>query len=239
MDVPSLMRQAMEFNRARCAIVFEGKAYSFAEAWERGVRVANALVEMGVRPGDRVAAVEDNGIAAADLFIGAAIAGAVRVPLYARNSRESHVAMLRSTKSKVLFADKSYSGAIAGVEADLPDLGKIIVRDENYEEWLAAKSARDLTIAVKGDDWYVIRHSSGTSGRPKGVGYTHTGGWSIQETGSTGCLASDGAPCSPTRRRSRTRRVICSCPRGLQEEPISCSRASTFRRCSTRWKRIP
>jgi acyl-CoA synthetase (AMP-forming)/AMP-acid ligase II len=114
------MRQAALFNGDRRALLFEGKSWTFKEAWIRGVRIANALITMGIRPGDRVAAVEDNTLAAADLFIGAAIAGAVRVPLYARNSKDSHKAMLRSTGSKVLFAEKHYADSVANLQDDLP-----------------------------------------------------------------------------------------------------------------------
>lgn len=175
MDVPSLMRQAAQMNRNRCAIRFEGRRVTYAEAWDRGVRVANALIALGVRPGDRVAAVEDNSLSAADLYLGAAIAGAVRVPLYARNSRSSHLAMMRNTGCKVVFAEAHYAASVAGAEADLPDLDHVIIRDDGYEAWLAAQSDTDPMIEVNPDDWFIIRHSSGTSGLPKGVGYTHHG----------------------------------------------------------------
>lgn len=175
MDVPSLMRQAMRYNRNRRALVFESRSYTYGEAWQRGVKVANALIAMGIRPGDRVAAVEDNSLAAADLFIGAAIAGAVRVPLYARNSRDSHRSMLGSTGTKVLFADEPYAVGLAGIDGELDGLAHVIVRDARYEDWLQAQSDVDPMTEVGEDDWYVIRHSSGTSGRPKGVGYTQYG----------------------------------------------------------------
>jgi acyl-CoA synthetase (AMP-forming)/AMP-acid ligase II len=175
MDVPSLMRQAAFYNRHRRALMFEGRCYTFSEAWERGVRLANALINLGIKPGDRVAAVEDNSIAAADFFVGAAIAGAVRVPLYARNSRDSHKAMLRSTEARVLFADAPYASSVLELERELEVLQKIIIRADDYEAWLAQQSTNDPLISVRDDDWYVIRHSSGTSGRPKGVGYTQHG----------------------------------------------------------------
>ena len=175
MDVPSLMRQSVQFHSGRRALVYAGNAYTYQEAWDRGVRVANALIALGVKPGDRVAAVEDNTLSAADLFIGAAIAGAVRVPLYARNSKDSHKAMLRSTEAKVVFAEEHYADSVAGLEDELATLRHIVIRDGNYESWLASHPDKDPMIDVGDDDWYVIRHSSGTSGRPKGVGYTQHG----------------------------------------------------------------
>lgn len=175
MDVPSLMRQAAQINRKRIALIYEGRKVTFEEAWDRGVRVANALIAMGVGPGDRVAAVEDNSLSAADLYLGAAIAGAVRVPLYARNSRASHLAMLRSTGCKAVFAERHYANSLAGAGSEVESLGHVVVRDESYEDWLAAQSDRDPLVEVGPDDWFIIRHSSGTSGQPKGVGYTQSG----------------------------------------------------------------
>ncbi len=172
MDVPSLMRQALTYNTDRTAIITEQQTLTFAQMWERGVRLANALIALGVEPGDRVASVEDNNLGAADLFVGAAIAGAVRVPLYARNRRLSHQQMLENTEAKVLLTDLAYLPDVQDLDRDIPTLEHIVVRDQGYEDWLASQSAVDPMVEVGPDDWYVIRHSAGTTGRPKGVGYT-------------------------------------------------------------------
>lgn len=166
MDVPGLMREAVGFNRDRTAVITEHGRYTFGEMWDRGVRLANALVDAGVRPGDRVAGLEDNNLGAADLFLGAAIAGAVRVPLYARNSAEAHGHMVGQTGTSVVLTDAAYADSVKGLDAH------VIVRDEGYESWLASQSDVDPMVTVGPDDWYVIRHSAGTTGTPKGVGYT-------------------------------------------------------------------
>ncbi|MFC5138595.1 class I adenylate-forming enzyme family protein [Actinomycetospora rhizophila] len=175
MDVPSLMRQAMTLHRHRTALLTEHRSLTFGEAWDRGVRTANGLRALGVRPGDRVASVEENDLGAADLFLGAAIAGAVRVPLYARNARRAHQQMIEQTQTRVLVVDAAHADEVKGL--DDPDDGAaglehVLVRDEGYEDWLAAQPADDPELRVGADDWYVIRHSAGTTGRPKGVGYT-------------------------------------------------------------------
>jgi acyl-CoA synthetase (AMP-forming)/AMP-acid ligase II len=172
MDVPSLMRQAMTLHRGRTALVTEHRSLTFGEAWDRGVRTANALVSLGVRPGDRVASVEENDLGAADLFLGAAIAGAVRVPLYARNARRAHQQMIEQTQARVLVVDAAHADEVKGLEDEAVGLDHVLVRDAGYEEWLAAQDATDPELPVAPDDWYVIRHSAGTTGRPKGVGYT-------------------------------------------------------------------
>ena len=81
MDVTSAMRRAATFFAGREAVVHGGDRLTFARAWERGCRMANGLIALGLEPGDRVAVLEDNSKEAADFFLGAGIANLVRVPL--------------------------------------------------------------------------------------------------------------------------------------------------------------
>ncbi|MEN8674241.1 AMP-binding protein [Nocardioides sp.] len=172
MDVTTLMRQAARLNASFPAIVTEDRTLTFAEAWDRGVRLANALIALGVEPGDRVAGLEDNNLGCADLYLGCAIAGAVRVPLYPRNSRTAHQDMLAGTECKVLLVDEAYAGEVSGIDAEVASLDHVVVRDTSYDAWLAGQDDTDPMIEVDEDAWYVIRHSGGTTGRPKGVPYT-------------------------------------------------------------------
>lgn len=172
MDVPSLMRQAVSFNRQRRAIITEHEELTFGEMWTRGVRLANGLRELGVQVGDRVAGLEDNNLGAADLFIACAIAGAVRVPLYARNAGRSHAQMIEQTGTRIVLSDVAYADSVRGLETEIDSLRHVVIRDAQYEKWLADQSDVDPELAVDSDAWYVIRHSAGTTGRPKGVGYT-------------------------------------------------------------------
>jgi acyl-CoA synthetase (AMP-forming)/AMP-acid ligase II len=166
------MRQAATFNQRRTAVITEDRELTFAEMWDRGVRVANGLHSMGVRAGDRVAGLEDNNLGAADLFLGAAIAGAVRVPLYARNSRDSHAHMIEHTQTKVVLTDSAYADSVKGLEDEIRSLSSVFVRDAGYESWLDAQEQEDPLVPLGPDDWYIIRHSAGTTGLPKGIGYS-------------------------------------------------------------------
>lgn len=172
MDVTTPMRQAARLNAGFTAIVTEDRTLTFAQAWERGVRVANALIAMGVEPGDRVAGLEDNNLGCVDLYLGAAIAGAVRVPMYPRNSGRAHRDMLSGTECKVLLVDEAFHAEVEGIEAELDSLAHVVVRDASYEDWLAAQDDTDPMVEVAADAWAVIRHSGGTTGKPKGVAYT-------------------------------------------------------------------
>jgi len=166
------MRQSLRFHRDRTAVVTEDRRLTFAQAWDRGVRVADGLRALGVEPGDRVASVDDDNLGAADLFLGAAIAGAVRVPLYARDARRSHAEMVEQTQTKVVLTDQAYAESVEGLPHELPDLQTVLVRGEGYERWLSEQSDIDPEVDVGAAAWYIIRHSAGTTGRSKGVGYT-------------------------------------------------------------------
>lgn len=174
MQVTSLIRQAAKLNADRVAVITEDRELTFAEAWDRGVRLANGLRAMGVQPGDAVGGLEDNVLGCVDLYLGCAIAGAIRVPLYPRNSRTSHTHMLEGTDCVVLISDHVHADSVTGLDEELPKLQHILVRDDTYEDWLSRQSDVDPMVEVSDDDWFVIRHSGGTTGKPKGVGYTQS-----------------------------------------------------------------
>jgi acyl-CoA synthetase (AMP-forming)/AMP-acid ligase II len=173
MDVRSLMRQSARLNAGRTAVVHGDVRLTFAEAWSRGVRTANGLRAMGLERGDRVGVLEDNSMGAQDLFAGAAIAGLVRVPLYARNAVAAHHHMLEHTGCRAVVVADHYRHEIDTIRDRLPELEHVIVRDDGYEDWLRSQSGDDPNVAIEPDDWYIIRHTGGTTGPAKGVAYTH------------------------------------------------------------------
>ena len=111
---------------------------------------------------------EDNSVEAADLSPAAAIANLV-VPLYPRNGRPAHTHMLGHTNCRALLVSEHHAHEVEGMQLELPDLEHIFVRDANYEDWLAGQSAEDPDVTVAPDDYFIIRHTGGTTGLPKGL----------------------------------------------------------------------
>jgi len=167
------MRKSALIYSDRTAVVHADRELTYAEAWDRAVRLANGLLAMGLQPGDRIAVLEDNCIESSDIFQGAAIAGLVRVPLYARDSGEAHLHMAGHTGCRAIIASAKYGDAAQAAAQALPDLDHVLIRDEGYDDWLAAQSGEDPMILVDEDDLYAIRHTGGTTGKPKGVAYAH------------------------------------------------------------------
>jgi acyl-CoA synthetase (AMP-forming)/AMP-acid ligase II len=173
MDVRGILRRSVSLNADRPAVLAGEHELTFAAMWERGLRLANGLLDLGLQPQDMLATLEDNSLGAVDTYIGAAAANLVRVPLYSRNARAAHVAMLNNVAAKALIVDASHVDEVRGIEAEVPSLERIVVRDESYEGWLAGRSAADPDPPIDERDLYIVRHTGGTTGAPKAVPNSH------------------------------------------------------------------
>ncbi|MFG1347753.1 AMP-binding protein [Xanthobacter autotrophicus DSM 431] len=167
------MRRAAEWHESRIAVISGERTLTFGEAWRRGIRLANGLRAMGLNPQDRIAVLEDNCIEASDFFLAAAIGNFVRVPLYKRNSPEAHAHMIGHTDCRAVVVSESYAHEIAHARDTLTCIDRVIVRDHDYEAWLAEQSDADPDPSIDLDDLYIIRHSGGTTGLPKGMAFSH------------------------------------------------------------------
>lgn len=173
LDVRSAMRRAMEHNRNRAAIVANDVELTFEEAWKRGCRLANAMYELGIRPGDKVAVLEDNCLEASDFFLAAAIANVVRVPLYRRNSAVAHSHMISHTGCRAIVVSKDFAHEVEHFKDEIEGLEHVVVRGDDYESWLAGHSDEDPDPQIDIDDPHLIRHSGGTTGQSKGMQFSH------------------------------------------------------------------
>jgi len=173
MDCRSLMRRSATFFAERTAVIHGERRLTFSAAWQRGLRFANALLALGLRPGDRIGVLEDNSVEAADFFVGTTAANLVRVPLYPRNSRAAHRYMLEHTGCRALVVSGRHAADVEPLRDEIATLEHVIVRDEGYERWLAGYPHSDPAVPVMPGDNTIIRHTGGTTGMPKGVAYTH------------------------------------------------------------------
>lgn len=172
MDVRTIMRRAVDAWGDRVAVVHRDRRLTFAEAWDRGTRLANILLENGVNPGDRVACLEDNTLEAADFYLACTIANFVRVPLYVRNAAEAHLHMVSHTGCKAIVVDPTHEADGLLIADAVDSVGYLLLRDGDYEGLLAKASDVDPVPRISSDDIYLIRHTAGTTGRSKGVAFT-------------------------------------------------------------------
>ena len=81
--------------------------------------------------------------------------------------------MLSHTGCKAVIVGANLAPELDGMDTEIADLDQIIVRGDDYEDWLEGCPADDPMLPCDAEDTYIIRHSGGTTGLSKGVAYSH------------------------------------------------------------------
>ena len=173
-----LDRSAAVF-RDRVAVVDGGRRLTYAELGDRSHRLAGALAGLGVRPGDRVAALCANSHVMLELHHGVPFAGAVLVPMNIRLSEDEHAYIVEHSGSEVLVVTAGFAERAAALAARNPGLRAVIAGDKYDDEYeLLLSAAEPLTVPLEDErSLLAINYTSGTTGRPKGVMYHHRGAY--------------------------------------------------------------
>jgi fatty-acyl-CoA synthase len=175
----------------RAAVIHGGRRYTWKETYARSVRLASALGKRGIVVGDTVATMLANTPEMYECHFGVPMAGGVLNTLNTRLDADAIAFMLNHGEAKVLITDREFSGTIAGalekvdrkpivIDVDDPEyagpgerLGRI-----DYEA-LLAEGDPAFAWQPPADEWQAIslNYTSGTTGNPKGVVYSHRGAY--------------------------------------------------------------
>jgi fatty-acyl-CoA synthase len=169
------------------AIVDGARRYTYERFGERAYRLASALRKAGIEKGDRVALLAYNSDEALEAHFGVPQIGAVLVAINIRLSADEIGYILAHCGAKAIIAHPDFAQLVAPGRA-ASKLEHLIWVDHapedkalsgaSYEEFLAGGDPQpfDLGIADE-EDPISINYTSGTTGRPKGVMYTHRGAY--------------------------------------------------------------
>ncbi|RBM16206.1 hypothetical protein DI005_25490 [Prauserella sp. PE36] len=176
MDLASLIRTGGKRHAERPAIVCDGTIQTYEQVYRRSCQLDNALAELGVGQGERIATLTDNSPEALELILGIALGGYVRASLYTHNSAETNLYLLNSIGASVLIVQRRHYDAIGPHLEAASTVRHVLVLDGaapsgvlDYEELLAAASSEDRGIEMPPDAPQTIRFSAGTTGKPKGI----------------------------------------------------------------------
>ncbi|WP_248882497.1 ATP-dependent acyl-CoA ligase [Bradyrhizobium japonicum] len=171
-----LTRQA-ERHGDRVLLVAGETRWSFAQTAAIAAASAQALVDAGIRPGDRVALMCSNRPEFLQVYLGCAWLGAIAVPINTalRGFQLSHI--FRNSRPALLVVEAQFVDAIESVEAgvDLPPRTWIVGAAAGAVDArlsaipLPALGAAAPAGAVRPGDTVAILYTSGTTGPAKGV----------------------------------------------------------------------
>ncbi len=156
-----------------CAMETETRRYRYADVERESARLANTLVTLDVRPGDRVAVQVEKSATNLLLYLASVRAGAVYLPLNTAYTLAELAYFIGDAEPALVVCDPAARAAVEGVAGG----ARVETLDAAGEGSLAdLASAEPDTFDTRpraADDLAAICYTSGTTGRSKGAMLTH------------------------------------------------------------------
>lgn len=170
------LRRAAERWPDKIALVDGGRSMTYRELDERAGRLAAALLRFGVKPGERVAIVQENCTRYVEAVCAVARAGAVFVPMLGSLTEREHAYMISDCGAKVVIglgeAGAERMARLAGGGLEFTGLAPG-AHPNDYETLIAGSDPVDPKIDCEPIALGQILYTSGTTGKPKGVMHSH------------------------------------------------------------------
>lgn len=160
---------------------------TFLEVSRRAEQLAAALTRLGVGPGDRVATFMWNNQTHMEAYIAVPSMGAVLHTLNIRLFPEQLAYIINHAQDQVIIVDHSLLALLAKVRDQIPTVRHVIINgpdDEglwgdalDYESFIASEEPGFEWPDLDERSAAIMCYTSGTTGDPKGVVYSHRSTW--------------------------------------------------------------
>ncbi|MFZ5632464.1 MAG: class I adenylate-forming enzyme family protein [Bacillota bacterium] len=159
------------------------RSFTFREWNERSCRLADALGEMGVGHGGRVAVMAYNRVEWMEIYAACAKGGQIAVPIMFRLAPPEFQYIINHSQCRAFIVEEPFVEKVNSVRRQLPTVpesnfiylggGKAPEGYRHYEDVIAAGGPSEPGVTVGPADTWTIMYTSGTTGKPKGVVRTH------------------------------------------------------------------
>ncbi|CAB3714769.1 AMP-binding protein [Paraburkholderia rhynchosiae] len=172
----------------RTAIIHGDFRQTWAETRERCYRLASALVQLGIEPGDTVSIIAPNTPAMLEAHFGVPLSGAVLNAVNCRLDADGVAFILRHGECKLLLVDREFAPLVEKALQSVPNSPRVIdINDHEAPDGTAIGETDYESLLASGDpafagchpvdEWtpIALNYTSGTTGDPKGVVPSHRG----------------------------------------------------------------
>ena len=191
MEVPLLindfLRRAVKLYPDKTAVVDGPDRFTYAEMGARVNQLANALLSLGIKQGDRVCILSPNSHYFLESFYATAAVGIILVPLNYRLVAADHEYIINHAGVRAVLVDYDYTKVVDEIRPNLPKVEHWIAADPaanpatpaGWTDWDTLIAGQPTTpppappVAIDENDVVSINYTSGTTARPKGVMLTH------------------------------------------------------------------
>jgi acyl-CoA synthetase (AMP-forming)/AMP-acid ligase II len=180
MNVKYLINRAVGEYPDKTALVYTGVRRTFRELDGRVNALANGLLAMGVRKGDRVGMLLTNRPEFIEIDFALSKTGIVRVPLNARLTAADHEYMLNDSEADLLIFGEGFTEMVTTIRPRLKTVKRFIRVSEghslesipgaiDYERLVRENSPEQPSGEIEEEDLHTLFYTSGTTGKPKGA----------------------------------------------------------------------
>jgi len=189
-NLADMVRERATSRGNATAYEFEGRVTSFAEFDVNTNKVANALLAMGVKKGERIAYLGKNSDLYFELLLGAMKAGVVMAPVNWRLAGPEVAFIVEDCKAPVLFVGPEFITQVRQIKNQLPGVRTIITTEggapewQDFAAWRDAQSGDDPKVPIDSRDIAIQLYTSGTTGKPKGAMLSHANFLNLVQSGN-------------------------------------------------------
>ena len=174
-----LENSARRYNK-NTALVMSDRRVTFGQVEADSNRVAQALIKMGVKKGDRVATMQASNPEFVSIFFGIIKAGGIAVPLDSRYVPDELVSLFNDCRPKVLVIENPPLESLLPALPRFDSIEHIITvntehdgRFVSYREILAKNPPKSVEVPINPEDIAIISYTGGPTQKPHGVVLSH------------------------------------------------------------------